>query len=77
MLRALSTAATGMNAQQMIVDTIANDLANMNTTGFKRTQVDFRDLMYVKLQEAGRETTASVMAPRDSASSISPGPRGA
>jgi flagellar basal-body rod protein FlgG len=75
MLRALSTAATGMNAQQMIVDTIANDLANMNTTGFKRTQVDFRDLMYVKLQEAGRDTTASVMAPSgfEIGSGVSPG----
>jgi flagellar basal-body rod protein FlgG len=64
-----------MNAQQMIVDTIANNLANMNTTGFKRTQVDFRDLMYLKLQEAGRDTTASVMAPSgfEIGSGVSPG----
>lgn len=51
MLRAFSTAATGMTAQQMIVDTISNNLANMNTNGFKYSQVDFQDLMYVKLQE--------------------------
>jgi flagellar basal-body rod protein FlgG len=63
MLRAFSTAATGMNAQQLIVDTIANNLANMNTSGFKKSQVDFRDLMYLKLQEAGRETAAGVTAP--------------
>ena len=55
MLRAFSTAATGMNAQQMIVDTIANNLANMNTNGFKRSQVDFQDLMYLKLIEPGSE----------------------
>jgi len=63
MLRAFSTAATGMTAQQMIVDTIANNLANINTTGFKRSQVDFQDLMYVKLAEAGREVAAGVEAP--------------
>ncbi|KKL59068.1 hypothetical protein LCGC14_2219060 [marine sediment metagenome] len=56
MLRAFSTAATGMVAQQMIVDTIANNLANINTVGFKRSQVDFHDLMYVRLLEPGRET---------------------
>jgi flagellar basal-body rod protein FlgG len=63
MLRAFSTAATGMTAQQMIVDTIANNLANINTVGFKRSQVDFQDLMYVKLQEPGREVAAGVVAP--------------
>ncbi len=63
MLRAFSTAATGMTAQQMIVDTIANNLANMNTVGFKRSQVDFQDLMYLKLQEAGREVASGVTAP--------------
>jgi flagellar basal-body rod protein FlgG len=63
MLRAFSTAATGMTAQQMIVDAIANNLANMNTTGFKRSQVGFQDLMYVKLREAGAEVAAGVVAP--------------
>lgn len=53
MLRAFSTAATGMTAQQQIVDVIANNLANINTTGFKRSQLDFQDLMYVKLRPAG------------------------
>jgi flagellar basal-body rod protein FlgG len=63
MLRAFSTAATGMTAQQMIVDVIANNLANINTVGFKRSQVDFQDLLYVKLQEAGRELAAGSAAP--------------
>jgi flagellar basal-body rod protein FlgG len=53
MLRAFSTAATGMTAQQQIVDVIANNLANINTSGFKRSQMDFQDLMYVKLRPAG------------------------
>lgn len=63
MLRAFSTAATGMNAQQLIVDTIANNLANMNTTGFKKSQVDFRDLVYLKLQEAGHPSASGTVAP--------------
>ncbi|MCX5682809.1 MAG: flagellar basal-body rod protein FlgG [Planctomycetota bacterium] len=63
MLRAFSTAATGMNAQQMIVDTISNNLANLNTVGFKRSQVDFQDLMYMQMAEAGREVASGVVAP--------------
>jgi len=63
MLRAFSTAATGMNAQQMIVDTIANNLANINTVGFKTSQVSFQDLMYHQFQEAGREVASGVLAP--------------
>jgi len=63
MLRAFSTAATGMTAQQMVVDVIANNLANINTVGFKRSQVDFQDLVYVKMAQAGRETASGVEAP--------------
>ncbi|MGC9453823.1 MAG: flagellar basal-body rod protein FlgG [Phycisphaerae bacterium] len=63
MLRAFSTSATGMTAQQMIVDTLANNLANINTVGFKRSQVDFQDLMYLRIKEAGREVSAGVNAP--------------
>ena len=64
-----------MTAQQMIVDTIANNLANINTVGFKRSQVDFHDLMYVKLKEAGRESAAGVTAPSgfEIGSGVSPG----
>jgi flagellar basal-body rod protein FlgG len=63
MLRAFSTAATGMTAQQMIVDVIANNLANISTNGFKKSQVDFQDLMYMKLMEPGREISSGVVAP--------------
>lgn len=45
MMRSLYTAATGMDAQQTKMDTIANNLANANTTGFKRTRADFEDLL--------------------------------
>ncbi len=53
MMRALSTAATGMKAQQLNVDTIANNLANVNTPSFKKTRVRFQDLMYQDLRPAG------------------------
>jgi len=62
-LRAFSTAATGMSAQQTIVDVIANNLANINTNGFKRSQVDFQDLVYLRLAEPGREIAAGIQAP--------------
>ena len=42
MIRALMTAASGMKAQQMQVDTIANNIANANTSGFKRSDLSFR-----------------------------------
>ena len=63
MLRAFSTAATGMSAQQKMVDTIANNLANINTNGYKRRQAVFEDLLYVKLKEAGREVASGIVAP--------------
>src|SRR5579871_4667261 len=47
MIRALFTSATGMNAQQTMVDSTANNLANVNTTGFKRMQPQFQDLIYL------------------------------
>ena len=51
--RALKTAATGMYAQQLNVDAIANNLANVNTTSFKDTRVEFQDLMYETLRATG------------------------
>ncbi len=63
MLRAFSTAATGMTAQQLTVDTIAHNLANLNTAGFKRSMIDFQDLMYVKMAEPGQEVAAGVISP--------------
>lgn len=63
MLRAFSTAATGMSAQQMMVDVTANNLANINTNGFKRSQIDFQDLLYLKLRQAGTEVSSGLLAP--------------
>jgi flagellar basal-body rod protein FlgG len=60
MLRAFSTAATGMTAQQLMVDNIANNIANINTAGFKRSQLDFQDLMYVKLQEPDEKSPSGM-----------------
>ena len=52
-LRALYTAATGMTAQTVGIDVIANNLANVNTTAFKRQQVNFEDILYQELKQAG------------------------
>ena len=53
MIRAIWTAASGMQAQQLSIDVIANNLANVNTAGFKRSRVDFQDLLYQTLRPAG------------------------
>src|SRR5690242_15889165 len=63
MIRALYTAATGMNAQQTNIDNIANNLANVNTTGFKKTRVDFEDLVYQQTQLPGTPTSTANQAP--------------
>ncbi len=56
MMRALWTAASGMIAQQSNVDTVANNLANVSTTGFKKSRSDFQDLMYQTIRQAGSST---------------------
>jgi flagellar basal-body rod protein FlgG len=53
MLKSLYTTATGMKAQQTMVDIIANNIANVNTAGFKRSQASFEDLLYVTSQSPG------------------------
>jgi len=63
MLKAFSTAATGMAGQQTMVDVIANNLANINTTGFKRSQINFQDLLYVKMSQAGAEVASGINSP--------------
>ena len=50
MIRSLFTASTGMNAQDLNVSVIANNLANVNTAGFKRSRPDFQDLVYQNLR---------------------------
>lgn len=57
MMRALYTAATGMIAEQTNVDTISNNLANVNTTGYKTTRTEFKSLLYQNIQ--ARTTTAN------------------
>ena len=52
-MRALNTAATGMQAQQLNVEVIANNIANMNTTGFKRQRAEFEDLLYQSIEKMG------------------------
>lgn len=55
-MRALNIAASGMLAQQLNVEVISNNIANMNTTGFKRQRAEFQDLLYQTLSRAGTET---------------------
>lgn len=54
MIRAMGTAASGMKAQQLNIDTIANNLANVNTTGYKRSHAEFQDLLYEKVMPTGQ-----------------------
>lgn len=63
MIKALRTAASGMIAQQMNIDTIANNLANINTTGFKKSSVEFQDVLYEKIRRAGTLLTSLNMIP--------------
>ncbi|MBI1849938.1 MAG: flagellar basal-body rod protein FlgG [Planctomycetes bacterium] len=63
MIKALYTAATGMKAQQLSVDVIANNLANVNTSGFKKSQIDFQDLLYVSYQRPGLDVAQGFQAP--------------
>lgn len=59
MIRALHTSATGMAAQESNVNTISNNLANVNTTGFKKARTEFDDLLYETVQEAGAKSSAN------------------
>ena len=61
--RALLTAATGMQVQQQNVDNIANNLANSSTVGFKRTRLEFQDLLYQNMRSAGGAASASTTLP--------------
>jgi len=63
MLRALYSSATGMKAQEYVIDVTANNLANVNTSGFKRSMVDFADLMYLTGKQAGTEIATGQQSP--------------
>lgn len=63
MINALWTAASGMRGQQFNIDTIANNLANVNTTGYKKTRVDFQDLLYQTIRVPGARISADARIP--------------
>ena len=58
-MRSLDIGATGMLAQQMNVDTISNNIANMTTTGFKRQRIEFQDLIYQHIDRPGSTSSAA------------------
>ena len=64
MLRSLWTAASGMQAQSLNIDVIANNLANVNTSGFKRSRADFQDLLYETLRPAGASSAEGSQVPK-------------
>lgn len=63
MIKALFTSASGMLAQQTVVDTTANNLANVDTTGFKRSQVEFQDLLYQNVRAPGTQGATGYEVP--------------
>ena len=63
MIRSLHTASTGMEAQQTNIDTIANNLANVNTTSFKRSRANFNDLLYQNVRAPGQNSTTGTVVP--------------
>ncbi|MEN9856235.1 MAG: flagellar basal body rod protein FlgG, partial [Pseudomonadota bacterium] len=58
-MRSMNIAATGMLAQQLNVEVISNNIANMNTTGFKRQRAEFQDLIYQNIARPGATTSES------------------
>jgi flagellar basal-body rod protein FlgG len=63
MIRALYTAATGLNAQATVIDNTSNNLANVNTNGFKKGQADFQDLLYVNERTPGADAAQGLQVP--------------
>ena len=56
-MKSLTTAATGMFAQQLNIDVIANNIANVTTTGFKRSRSEFADLLYQDQRRVGTQSS--------------------
>ncbi len=63
MILSLSSAATGMEAQQLNLNNISNNLANVNTTGYKRSKIEFQDLLYQQQRASGSEVSDSNVLP--------------
>ena len=62
-IRSLWTAAAGMQGQALNVDVISNNLANVNTAGFKKSRADFQDLLYQSLRIAGAASSSGTEIP--------------
>lgn len=60
MMRALYTAASGMMAQQLNIDNISHNLANVGSTGYKKSRLDFEDLLYANMENPGSEATGNL-----------------
>jgi flagellar basal-body rod protein FlgG len=63
MISALNAASSGMEAQMSQIENISNNLANVNTAGYKKTRTEFQDLLYETLQEPGANTSATTASP--------------
>ena len=63
MLRSLYTSATGMKANQLYIDNISNNLANVNTTGYKKSKIEFQELLYQTLIDPGTGATEGAKSP--------------
>ena len=63
MIRSMMSSASGMKVQQMQVDTIANNIANVNTAAFKKNELAFREMLYSTMREPGAPTATAQMAP--------------
>ncbi len=63
MIKALWTAATGMNAEEMYLNVISNNMANVNTTAYKKVDLEFQDLIYQNVRNAGTPVAAGQLLP--------------
>jgi flagellar basal-body rod protein FlgG len=63
MIRSLWTGTTGMQSQQLNIDVISNNLANVTTTGFKKSRADFQDLLYQTMKVPGSQSSADTQSP--------------
>jgi flagellar basal-body rod protein FlgG len=63
MFRSLNIAATGMAAQETLLEGISNNIANANTTGYKKQRIDFQDLLYQTVRAAGTQTSDTTVSP--------------
>ena len=61
MFRSLQSASSGLKAQELVIDTISNNLANVNTNGFKKSSINFQDLMYQNLKNISVEETSEAV----------------